>query len=74
MDVSVIKSRLQKMIDEQEDERVLEAIYTLLQQTSLNPVLKEKLTSRARKAEEDIVAKRILTKKEVIEKTNHLGK
>ncbi len=62
------------MIDEQEDERVLEAIYTLLQQTSLNPVLKEKLTSRARKAEEDIVAKRILTKKEVIEKTNHLGK
>ncbi len=74
MDVSVIKSRLQKMIDEQEDERVLEAIYTLLQQTSLNPVLKEKLTSRAKKAEEDIVAKRILTKKEVIEKTNHLGK
>jgi len=32
------------MIDEQDDINVLEAIYTLLQKTNLNPVLKTKLT------------------------------
>jgi len=68
-----IKSDLQKMIAEQDDINVLEAIYTLLQKTSLNPELKIKLTSRAKKAEEDIVSGRVFTKDEVIQKTNRIG-
>ncbi len=73
MNVSVIRHRLQEMINEQEDKKVLEAIYTLLQKTGLNPILKEKLSKRAKKAEEDITENRTFTKEEVIEKTNQPG-
>lgn len=74
MDTVVIKSQLQKMIDQQDDISVLEAIYTLLQKTSLNPVLKYKLTERAKISEADITAGRLLTKQEVIERTNSIIK
>ena len=74
MDTITIKSDLQKMINEQDDVNVLQAIYTLLQKTSLNPVLKTKLTNRAKQAEEDIVAGRIFTKDEIIQLTNRIGK
>jgi len=74
MDTGSIKLELRKMIDEQDDMSVLEAIYILLQKTSLNPVLKSKLTSRAKKSEEDIAENRTFSKEEIIEKTNHLFK
>jgi hypothetical protein len=74
MDTITIKSDLQKMINEQDDVNVLQAIYTLLQKVSLNPILKTKLSNRALQAEEDIVAGRVYTKEEVIQQTNRIGK
>jgi len=74
MDTITIKSHLQKMINEQDDVNVLQAIYTLLQKVSLNPILKTKLTSRAQQSEEDIVAGRVFTKEEIIEQTKRIGK
>ncbi len=71
MDAIILKSQLQKLIDEQDDIRVLQAIYTLLEKTSLDSVLKSKLTDRARKAEADITGGRVFTKEAIIEKTNH---
>jgi hypothetical protein len=70
MNTVTIKSRLQQMIDEQDDINVLEAIYTLLQKNSLNPaVLKSKLTNRAKKAEDDIATGKLFTKEDVIQRT-----
>ena len=74
MNTIVIKSQLQKMIDEQDDINVLQAIYTLLQKTSLNSVLITKLTNRAKKAEEDIAEGRIFTREEIIQRTNRIGR
>ncbi len=62
------------MINEQEDISVLQAIYTLLQKTSLNPALKAKLSDRAKKAEADIAANRTFTEETIIERTNRIGK
>lgn len=71
MSVVEIKSELQKMIENETDYSVLQAIRTLLKKTSLNPVLKEKLTIRALKSEEDIRDGRVFSKEEVIKRTNH---
>jgi len=60
-----LKSELQRLIEEETDVNVLTALLTLLQKTSLNPVLKEKLTIRALKSEEDIKANRVFTIEEV---------
>jgi len=73
MNTIVIKSQLQKMIDEQDDINVLQAIYTLLQKTSLNSVLLTKLTNRAIRAEEDIAKDRIFTREEIIQRTNWIN-
>lgn len=70
MTTAGIKTELQKMIENETDMRVLEAIRTILQKTSLNPILKEKLTGRALKSEEDIKAGRVFSKEEVIQHTN----
>lgn len=64
-----IKAELQQMIEREKDLRVLEAIRTILQKTSLNPLLKEKLTTRALQSEDDIVAGQLLNKDEVIQQT-----
>lgn len=69
-----IKSELQKMIENETDLRVLEAIRTLLQKASLNPLLKEKLTARALKSEEDIKKGRVFDKDEVIKRSNRHSK
>lgn len=74
MDTILIKSQLQKMIDSQDDISVLQAIYTLLEKTSLNPTLKSKLTRRSKKAEDDIAANRTFSKETIIERTNQIGK
>jgi hypothetical protein len=59
---------LRTLIDNENDLRVLEAIRTLLVKTGLDPVIKEKLTSRALKAEEDIKAGRVYTREEIEKK------
>lgn len=49
-----LKAELRLLIENETDKNILEAIMVLLKKTSLNPVLKEKLTSRALKSEGDI--------------------
>lgn len=66
-----IKTELQQMIEHETDMKVLEAIRTILLKTGLSPVLKEKLTLRALKSEEDIKAGRVYSKEEVISRTTH---
>ncbi len=41
MTTTGIKTELQQMIEQETDITVLQAIHTILQKTSLNPVLKE---------------------------------
>jgi hypothetical protein len=65
-----IRTELQRMIEQETDVTVLEAIRTLLLKTSLNPILKEKLTTRALKSEEDIAKGRTFSKDEVIQRTS----
>ena len=64
-----IKIELQQMIEDENDISILEAIRTILLKTGLNPVLKEKLTLRALKSEEDIKAGRVFSKEEMIQRT-----
>lgn len=64
-----IKTELQQMIEREMDMSILEAIRTILQKTSLNPMLKEKLTERALKSEKDIAEGRLLSKEEIIQRT-----
>lgn len=48
-----LKTRLHQVIDVLTDEKKLQAIYTLLKD-DLDPVLKDKLTSRAMRSNQDI--------------------
>jgi len=69
-----IKTELRTLIENETDTSILEAIKTLLKKSSLNPILKEKLTSRALKSEEDISAGRVMDRAELEQKLNrHLG-
>jgi hypothetical protein len=70
MGASEIKTELQQLIEQETDMSILQAIYTILLKTGLNPKLKEKLTIRAFKSEEDIKANRVFSKEEVIQRTN----
>ena len=76
MAISVdIKKKLKQLIEKENDTSVLQAIWTLLSKTSLDSTLKAKLTERALKAEQDIASKRIMSKEDVIKRTNgFLGK
>ena len=65
-----IKTELQHLIEQETDMSVLQAIRTILLKTGLNPELKEKLTIRALKSEDDIKASRIFDKEEVIRRTS----
>ena len=65
-----IKKELQALIEKETDNSILEAIRTLLRKSSLNPTLKQKLTSRAVKAEEDIAAGRVMNRQELENKLN----
>ena len=65
-----IKTELQQMIERETDLGVLQAIRTILQKTSLDPILKEKLSSRALKSEEDIKAGRVFSREEVTRRTS----
>lgn len=71
MAVSIdIKSELKQLIERESDVSILQAIRTLLTKTSLDSVLKEKLTKRALQSEKDIASSRLLDKESVIKKTN----
>ncbi|WP_026950171.1 hypothetical protein [Algoriphagus mannitolivorans] len=65
---TAIKQELRRLIEKENDLHLLEAIKTLLVKSSLDPVLKEKLTTRALKAEEDIQAGRVYSRKELEKK------
>jgi hypothetical protein len=58
---SILKTQLHKLIDEEQDVALLKAIKTLLSKNALNPELKEKLTQRALKAEDDIKNGKVYT-------------
>lgn len=69
-----IKGELITLIEREKDLHILEAIKTLLVKSSMDPVLKEKLTSRALNAEEDIQSGRVYTREEFEAKLdNRLG-
>ena len=65
-----IKTELQHLIEQETDMSVLQAIRTILLKTGLNPELKEKLTIRALKSEDDIKTSRIFDKEEVVRRTS----
>lgn len=68
MNASDIKIELQKLIEQEKDLHILEAIKTLVKRSSLNPELKEKLTSRALKSEQNIKEGKLLSRQELEEK------
>jgi len=59
-----IKQELRNLIEKEDDLHLLEAIKRLLVKSSLDPLLKNKLASRALKAEEDIKAGRVYKREE----------
>ena len=63
-----LKTELQRMIERETDVNVLKAIRTILQKTSLDPVLKEKLTSRALTSEADIRTGRFVSREDVVKR------
>ena len=65
-----IKTELRELIEKETDSSILEAIKTLLKKSSLNPILKEKLTFRALKAEQDISSGQVMDRKELETKLN----
>ena len=69
-EVSHIKTELQELIEREQDIDILEAIRTLLQKRQLDTVRKDKLSSRAERAEADIRQGRLYTRKEVENRTN----
>ena len=60
-----IKQELKRLIENENDVQLLESIKTMLVKSSLNTVLKDILTSRALKAEEDIQAGRLYSREEL---------
>ena len=69
-----IKTELKQLIERESDASILQAIRTLLTKTSLDSVLKEKLTKRALQSEEDIAAGDFFDKEEMTKKMDDLFK
>lgn len=67
-----IKTELKQLIDQQEDTSLLKAIKILLQKAGLDSSLREKLSGRALRAEKDIKDGRVMSRAEVVRKTNKL--
>ena len=70
MNTAEIREELRNLIDQENDYSILEAIKTLLKKSSLDPVLKDKLISRAMKSEADIAEVRVMDRQEFEEKLN----
>lgn len=58
------------MIEDETDLSILTAIHTILEKTSLDPVLKEKLSLRAILSEKDIQIGNVHAKEEVMRRTS----
>ena len=67
-----LKTERKQLIEQERDLNILKAIKTLLQKTNLDPILREKLTSRALQSEEDIFSSKVFSKDEVIQQTNRI--
>ena len=63
-----IKEELRILINREKDIHVLEAIKTLLSKSSLDPALKEKLSNRALKSEQDIKEDKVYSRQELEKK------
>ncbi len=74
MSALTIKIELKELIEQERDLSILKAIKALLKKTTLDTVLREKLTRRAIQSEEDIKFGRVLSRAEVIRKTDKLMK
>jgi len=59
-----IKTELIQLIEQESDTHILEAIRTLLKKTTLNPVLKKKLSARSLKSEKDIKSGKVYNREE----------
>jgi hypothetical protein len=69
-----IKTELKELIERERDVSILKAIKALLQKTTLDTTLREKLSRRAMRAEEDIKADRTFSRAEIVKQTNKLIK
>ncbi len=74
MSAITIKTELKELIEQERDLSILKAIKALLKKTTLDTVLREKLTQRAIRSEEDIKEKRVLSRTEIMRHTNKLIK
>lgn len=68
MNTGDIKSELRQLIEQETDHNVLEAIRTLLVKSTLDPLLKQKLSSRAAKSERDIENGNVFSRNEAEER------
>ncbi len=74
MSAIAIKTELKELIEKEMDLSILKAIKTLLKKTTLDTVLRDKLTNRAIRSEEDIKEGRVLSRAEIIRQTDKLIK
>lgn len=74
MSATAIKIELKELIEKERDLSILKAIKALLRKTTLDTILREKLSQRAIRSEEDIKSGRVLSKKEIIRQTDKLIK
>jgi len=74
MSATAIKIELKELIEKERDLSILKAIKALLRKTTLDTILREKLSQRAMRSEEDIKSGRVLSRKEIILQTDKLIK
>ena len=74
MSATAIKIELKELIEKERDLSILKAIKALLRKTTLDNILREKLSQRALRSEEDINSGRVLNRKEIIRQTDKLIK
>lgn len=74
MSAVTIKTELKELIEQERDLSILKAIKALLKKTTLDTSLREKLTKRAIKSEEDMKLGKVLTKAQLIKQTDKLIK
>jgi hypothetical protein len=74
MSTIAIKTELKELIERERDLSILKAIKALLKKTTLDAILREKLTQRAIRSEEDIKDGRVLSRAEIIRQTDKLIK
>jgi hypothetical protein len=73
MAVSIdIKTELKQLIEKESDASILKAIRTLLTKTSLDSSLKSNLTTRALRAEQEIINGQLLDKEDIKQQLDRL--